>query len=354
MADDSSDPSSSAASSDSSDAASPEQLVRPDRMAAARSIHRGDEVSNMPSSLRHIDWREVLPFTHLFRGFEIARHPVKLILALVAVLLIYTGGRALDGIWSLLPGDQDALVGEADLFAEQYFAGVAGRFDETVTERRERLDFSLRQKFSALALEKGVDIDTLDTGDLRQAIIEDRDERLGRIDTTYNDQVEAANRLDEDRRDDALVSAEQSRRRSVRAAYLDAAERWQSIEDATGSGLFIEFYNFELKSFDRIVAGVLGLDFGMMLGGLIAMLWVGPLWAFSQHAVYFSLLFAWSLVVLAVFGGAIARIAAVGVARDEPIQFRSALRFATGKFVSFVSAPLMPVIIIAVIGLVIA
>src|SRR4051812_22805500 len=49
--------------------------------------------------LRGIDWREVFPFTHLFRAFRIAVHPSKLILALVALLAIYFGGNALDAIW---------------------------------------------------------------------------------------------------------------------------------------------------------------------------------------------------------------------------------------------------------------
>src|SRR5436305_493844 len=49
--------------------------------------------------LRGINWREAFPFTHLFRTFRIAIHPSKLILALVALLLLYVGGRVLDGLW---------------------------------------------------------------------------------------------------------------------------------------------------------------------------------------------------------------------------------------------------------------
>ena len=50
-------------------------------------------------TLRRIDWREVFPFTHLFRAFRIAVHPSKLVLGLVLLLLLYTGGRVLDGLW---------------------------------------------------------------------------------------------------------------------------------------------------------------------------------------------------------------------------------------------------------------
>src|SRR3954463_8653822 len=51
-------------------------------------------------TIRSINWREVFPFTNLFKAFRVAVHPSKLVLALAALLLIYTGGRILDGIWA--------------------------------------------------------------------------------------------------------------------------------------------------------------------------------------------------------------------------------------------------------------
>src|SRR5215208_6546301 len=51
-------------------------------------------------TIRAVNWREVFPCTHLFRAFRIAVHPSKLLLALAALLLIYLGGRVLDGVWA--------------------------------------------------------------------------------------------------------------------------------------------------------------------------------------------------------------------------------------------------------------
>ena len=51
-------------------------------------------------------------------------------------------------------------------------------------------------------------------------------------------------------------------------------------------------------------------------------------------------------MVRSIFGGAIARIAAVHVARDEKLSVRAALAFSLGKFLSFVSAPLIPLVIV--------
>src|SRR3954454_5643293 len=52
-----------------------------------------------PHVIRGINWREAFPFTNLFRAFRIAIHPSKLVLALLALLTLYFGGRVLDGFW---------------------------------------------------------------------------------------------------------------------------------------------------------------------------------------------------------------------------------------------------------------
>ena len=49
--------------------------------------------------VRGINWKETFPFTLIFRSFRIAIHPSKLVLALLALLAIYCGGRLLDAIW---------------------------------------------------------------------------------------------------------------------------------------------------------------------------------------------------------------------------------------------------------------
>jgi len=59
----------------------------------------------------------------------------------------------------------------------------------------------------------------------------------------------------------------------------------------------------------------------------------------------------WNLVVWSLFGGAICRIAAVQFARDQQIGIRRALAFAASRFVGYVSAPLMPLVGVAVLWL---
>jgi hypothetical protein len=58
--------------------------------------------------------------------------------------------------------------------------------------------------------------------------------------------------------------------------------------------------------------------------------------------LYFLLMFLWTVLVWSVFGGAITRIASVQVARGEKVGMTEALRFALRRFVSYLTAPLFP------------
>lgn len=84
-------------------------------------------------------------------------------------------------------------------------------------------------------------------------------------------------------------------------------------------------------------------------------LWVlmsyrGFVWLIAQHWVYAVVFFVITLAVVALFGGAINRIAALHFAREEKISVFQALRFAIAKFLSFFTAPLIPIGVMFAIG----
>ncbi|MDP6543163.1 MAG: hypothetical protein QGH60_04175 [Phycisphaerae bacterium] len=77
----------------------------------------------------------------------------------------------------------------------------------------------------------------------------------------------------------------------------------------------------------------------------------GVLWMFCQHWLFAIIFLTLALSAWALFGGAIHRIAALHAAREEKISIVQALRFSSGKFLSFFTAPLIPLIIILFLGL---
>src|SRR5262249_31884442 len=64
------------------------------------------------------------------------------------------------------------------------------------------------------------------------------------------------------------------------------------------------------------------------------------------NSLYFLLVLLWTDVTWAGFGGAITRIAAVQVARQEKLTLSEALRFTTKRWLSFVTAPLFPLLFV--------
>jgi hypothetical protein len=293
-----------------------------------------------PTVVRGIDWKSTFPFTHIFRSFRIAIHPSKLVLALAAVFLIYAGGNIMDAIWFR---QYKAVPDEVTLFTEtRGEADAAQQF----SQRRE----AIRQQIDAVRVAELQRIGKPDgtLADLKADYVKTRNDAAAaaskEFDPANGKTPEEQARL-RTQRDDA-----------IRAIYDRANTSWDAAQASRGLGLFYTFWSYELNRLHRVVAAGRNFDWlgqGGVIDELIHLLGVAPGWGISQHPLFFIILGLYMLVIWAIFGGAIARIAAVQVARDEKISFRQALSFSTAKFLSFVSAPIIPVAIILVVGAVV-
>jgi hypothetical protein len=245
------------------------------------------------TTIRSINWREVFPFTNLFKSFRVAVHPSKLVLALAALLLLYTGGRILDGLWAkkhlVQPGD-----------------GPAGMMQAGADRLRPLID---RGRISRNSVEQLLDV-------------------FARQSATSAERDEA--------------------RQQLIAAGLP-------VDTLKPRGIFITFFDYEVHQVNAVTQGVLaGNFFGGNLAAIYNFLVTGPSWLLYYHPFYFLLFAIWFMIIWSVFGGAIARIAAVHIARDEKISVRHAVRFSGNKLLSFVFAPLIPLLILLIIAAVIA
>lgn len=145
--------------------------------------------------------------------------------------------------------------------------------------------------------------------------------------------------------------------RSIQSMAEDFPDAPEEFASQQRRGIFITFFNYEVMQVNRVVGAVLAghwLGPAGVISSVVNFFTVGPLWLFKFHPLYAVLFTLWFLIVWALFGGAIARIAAIHVARDEKISVRQALRFSMGKFLSFISAPLIPLLIILGMGVLVA
>jgi hypothetical protein len=287
--------------------------------------------------IRDIDWKSTFPWVNIFRSFRIAIHPSKIILALLALLAVYLGGMFLDAIW---PNSHNAVPGEIWMYEDSRTnLQPTANFRDARDAARADLQRSYDQ--AKAGTKQGANA-TL--GDVDAQINIDRDTEVDAANTAFNSSSKtAADARERDRRvSDAF---EKARSRRVQAHYVN------------GVGLFESFYYYEVGQVNLIARAIRYSNWiggGSVTQGVFNFLVNGPSWAMSQHWFFFTIYFLFFLSIWSIFGGAIARIAAVHVARDEKISIRQALRFSTSKFLSFLSAPIIPMLIVLIVGLVVA
>ncbi|MBC8105751.1 MAG: hypothetical protein H7Z14_04105, partial [Anaerolineae bacterium] len=298
-------------------------------------------MADEPQVLRGIDWRSTFPFTLIFRSFRIAIHPSKLFLALAALFLIYAGGRVLDQVWKLRP-QYRAVPGELRIFEEtRDTANPIANYNQ----QRNDLRRMLGQRHDEMLKEAG-HYPNGDTDDIEYYIKQNVRRDVAAIHDRF-DKAPAEQKPEAKRRRDL----------DLRLTYDDGSARLRAANDFEGYGLFDTFFGYEVGQINSIVRAVrTGNWFGDagVGGALVRFFMWGPLWAIGRHPIFFTIFGLYFLTIWSIFGGAISRIAAVHVAREEKISIRQALAFSMNKFLSFVSAPIIPLLIVLIVGLVVA
>ncbi len=329
--------------------------------------------------IRGINWRQTFPFVNIFRAFRVAIHPSKLFLGLALLLTVYAGGRILDALW---PIRQRAVPNEVEQFQGLMSHGQAvSNLKAWRDDQQKAIDAAYAEDLYDSEVdapanktdEKSIDAahtqaeqdakDRSKIGDVLDKIKSKADDTVKAADVQYDKDVKAANdAYNKDvnaagalkTKNDAVATAAKTRDSTKEMVYEEAAEKYQQVQLYRGIGLFKAFFEYEINQVNGIVDAV-GHNDWLVYGGVVDhvfnLLTVAPVWLISVHTVFailFALLFlfGWSI-----FGGGIARIAAVHVAREEKISIRQAMNFSAGKFLSFASAPVIPLLIVLVIGL---
>ena len=296
-------------------------------------------------AIRGISWRETFPFTHLFRTFRVAIHPSKLLLGLTALIVLYIGGNFLDTIW---PVKHRAVQNETQLYQK---TREEPNYDFPAERRASRR--RIEEQYASLLQELKIVPDRAAAladaengkrfGEVKDKLIAARDARVKDLDAAYKAEKNKAKPTED---------ADRAYNQARMAIYQATSETLAEAGLIKNTGIFGEFFNYERVQFNLVIAAVKRLSWVEGYHAIERFFAVGPVWLLTQHPIYFFLFLILFTATWAVFGGAIARIAAVHVARDEKLSIRAALRFSTGKFLSFLFAPIIPLLIIAGLGIV--
>ncbi len=381
-------------------------------------------MTNDQHELRRVNWTEVFAFTHIFKSFEMARHPSKLLLSLGAVVTIFCLGWVMDSFWTL----PDQYVYQNEIF--DHFTQQSGQFSKA---KQARLDSRLDRAASMVAQVQSEKHSLssykfkLPAGDLRDAFSKaltksnegktpptprveeirkgkDYDDLLDDAETLHEDMIERIEdqilRAAKQEASGAIKAIDDARQRENAQARLDedlttakqAITRMnvdfaQQVYTIQGGKIFASLTDYERRCLNNALTAV---RHGNIFGGLQdyrtrlkakaigsqtvrtaqaigvatpvpsgdrpgffywALLAVHALvWLVCEHWVYALIFLILGLGVVAFFGGAVHRISALHFAREEKISLTQALKFSCSRFLSFFTAPLIPLAFILVIA----
>lgn len=287
--------------------------------------------------VEEVDWQGLLPFIRLFRSFRMAIHPAKLFTALLLAVLLYLGGRLLDAMWGpvVYPGE-----------VVEYATSAPGEFATWLTGREE----DAKRELSARLY--GLDPQEVD---LRQLM--DSPDRFAQAEIAINSHYESLRKRAIEESGHAQENKVRLRDQLATIQRLRKA-RVDTIRAIKPNGVFDTALQFEVDAFERLLGGatVFNLGIGELLrgqphdrtsvvGALREMFWIVPGWLYSAHRGFLLIYCAVGFGLWALFGGAIARMAALHATRDQRIGPTAALSFAISRWPWFLLGPLIPVLL---------
>ena len=337
---------------------------------AADHFFKGLDVAKDSDRIRvdEVDWVALLPWLRLFRSFRMAIQPAKIVLALLLVLLVYLGGKAIDSV-STTQIRSDAIERYASSSGQSGYGyeseGQSGTFD---SDR------------SSLALEKLLKRNAVGDEAI-QAIVKssDRFEQAKLAVHKHYVYLYDLNVKERDASQEVTAVSDDEFSRGLAQLRVQRAIELRAIDSLAPEGVFAVLLDYEVKAFGRLVDHVVSLEFfssertgevfhdasalrAMELHGVAPtpvqagagavgagrdMFVVGPSWVWKYHRWHFIVFAVWLLVVASLFGGALARMTSLHAAREQRIGVAAALISASKRWWVYFVTPLAPLCLVA-------
>lgn len=298
--------------------------------------------------VRESAWRQLFPWTELFRCFKVAVDPNKLLLAAAGILTTAIGWWVLAVIFQ---AQYPKVAPEPESYqAKEVEAGdVETRAREQERRRKEKWEQFLadRNDWNLVNATAGIR-----GGDFRYEVSDLIEEKA---------QYDAVKRLVADKKEpnEASLAACGLNPEKIKS-FLEKYNKpkpfgflstWPWFEDrGPNPYLLVTGKERDLYEPGHFWEWFSTRQLPVILEPLIKL--VSPIvYFFSPRAstysrIYFLLVTLWTAVVWSFFGGAITRIAAVEVARNEKIGILEATNYARQRLLAYFSAPLFPLLFV--------
>lgn len=282
--------------------------------------------------LRDLSFRHLLPWTEIFRSFQVALDPRKLLLAAAGLVVMSLGWWLLAIIFSSSATRPDLSMAE---YASKNFRPKDASDQEAAAQigdalswkkfKEDRLQYNLLYKAAGRAPE------LTDAGDLADS----RDE--------YKQIEDAINKG----KTDFVIKTDSGTDRRITLAQKPYGKlRTWPWDENRGPNPFLVVTGQESYNAENIASSQIPLMLEPLVKFLRPVVYLlSPHRSFREWS-YFVLVILWTLATWALFGGAITRMVAVQVARREKIDMGEALKFSIKHYLSYLSAPMFPLLFV--------
>ena len=261
-----------------------------------------------------IDFSQLLLFPKLLAAAVSALQPARLVIALLMVTALITGGRVWDGIAT-------PAVGPGGLQEGPWREDVHGPAYQSALR-------NATLRFSAV---------TAPSVSGAAATTVDPEEALDRIKSEYHTRRAALTDAEDQRELDELY-----------------AQTQRDLRDVAPRGVFAATADHAIDNFEQFVAGLVSFQFDVGLSGLHDLLIRTPRILWRDHK-WFAVIFGlFTMIVFAIGGGAIARMSAQQTATQQRLSVREALDFSMPRWVHALAAQALPLVLALLLAAVIA
>jgi hypothetical protein len=261
-----------------------------------------------------IDFSQLLLFPKLLGTAASALQPARLIIALLMVTALITGGRVWDAIATpaVAPGGLEDGRWRDDVHGPAYQSALR----------------NATLRFSAVTAPV---VSGAATNDI------DPDEALDRIESEYRTRRAALTDAEDQRELDELYQ-----------------QTLRDLREVAPRGVFAATADHVIESFEQFVAGLITFQFASALDGLNDLLIRTPRILWRDHKWFAAIFGLFTMIVFAIGGGAIARMTAQQAATQQRLSVREALDFSMPRWVHALAAQALPLILALLLAAVIA
>ncbi len=258
-----------------------------------------------------VEFAQLVQFPRILRAVTASFQPARLALGLLMVVGLLTGGRVWDGLF-------ESTVPPEGLLAERWTVEDGESAQEVLVSVLQRAG-----------------VQEQPTGPL------DARDVIRQLQTAYAQQRAAlVEQVAE--ADDAAAQV-----RRADEAYLDMLEEIDSVRPR---GVFEATVEHATASFNGLVEGLVSLELGGFFAGIGDLFVRTPIGMWRQDRLFTLVYGLFFVIVIAVGGGALARMAATEIAHGERLRLQESLDFALSSWRRLIFSLLLPLLIAAALS----